>query len=77
MAGTVAVLQVLEALVADNWLHCRGSVDSPDWGRIKQELRAAFYVDSDLWRGMILGQSLVACRQALAGLQRKTTSVTP
>jgi hypothetical protein len=69
--GTVAVLQVLEALVADNWLHCRGSVDAPEAAGIRKELRDAFYVDSDLWRGMILGQSLAACRQAIAGLDRK------
>jgi hypothetical protein len=68
--GTIDVLQVLDALVADNWLHCNGIVDSPDGARIKTQLRAAFYSDSDVWRGMVLGQSLVACRQAIAGLQR-------
>jgi len=68
--GTVDVLQVLEALVADNWLHHHGNLSSPEGERIKTQLRAAFYPDSDIWRGMILGQSLVACRQAVAGLER-------
>jgi hypothetical protein len=68
--GTVDVPQVLDALVADNWLHSHGAVDSPEGRAIEAQLRAAFYPDSDIWKGMILGQSLVACRQAVLGLQR-------
>ena len=68
--GTLEVPQVLDALVADNWLHAHGDLDSPEGLAIKAQLRAAFYPDSDLWRGMILGQSLVACRQAVLGLKR-------
>ena len=68
--GTLEVPQVLDALVADNWLHAHGVIDSPEGRAIKAQLRAAFYPDSDIWRGMILGQSLVACRQAAAGLKR-------
>ncbi len=67
--GTIGPLQVLEALVADNWLHRRGVFDSAQATHIKAQLRAAFYTDNDVWRGMVLGQSLVACRQAVAGLQ--------
>jgi hypothetical protein len=68
--GTLEVLNVLDALVADNWLHSHGAVDSPEGRAIEAQLRAAFYPDSDIWKGMILGQSLVACRQAVLGLQR-------
>jgi hypothetical protein len=66
--GTVSALQVLDALRADNWLHAHGTLDSELRAPIKQKMLNAFYVDSDIWKGMALGQSLAVCRQALAGL---------
>jgi hypothetical protein len=68
--GTVDSAEVLEALRADNWLHAHGDPKSPQGQAIKAQVRAAFYVDTDLWRGMVLGQSLIAARQALAGLAK-------
>ncbi|TAL29425.1 MAG: DUF2817 domain-containing protein [Phenylobacterium sp.] len=68
--GTVATAEVLEALRADNWLHVHGDPLSPEGQAIKAQVRDAFYVDTDVWRGMVLGQSLIATRQALAGLAR-------
>ncbi len=35
-----------------------------------ETLRAAFYEDRDDWKGMVTGQSLLATRQAIAGLSR-------
>jgi len=67
--GTVAPLQVLEALRADNWLHKHADATQSWPGPIKNAMRDAFYVDTDTWRGMILGQSLLVSRQAMAGLQ--------
>jgi hypothetical protein len=32
-------------------------------------MRDAFYGNADDWKGMVAGQSLLACRQALMGLQ--------
>jgi hypothetical protein len=68
--GTVESNEVLEALRADNWLHAHGDPLSPEGQAIKAQIRAAFYVDDDVWRGMVLGQSLIAGRQAMAGLAR-------
>jgi len=68
--GTVESAQVMDALRADNWLHARGDPLGPQAAAIKAQIRAAFYVDTDLWRGMVLGQSLIATRQAAAGLAR-------
>lgn len=68
--GTVESNEVLEALRADNWLHAHGDPKSPQGQAIKAQVRAAFYVDTDMWRGMVLGQSLIAARQALAGLAK-------
>jgi hypothetical protein len=68
--GTVESTQVLEALRADNWLHAHGDPLSPEGQAIKAEIRRAFYTDTDTWRGMVQGQSLIAARQSLAGLAR-------
>jgi len=66
--GTVAPLEVLEALRADNWLHTRGDPTAPDAAAIKDQILKAFYTDDDVWRGMVLGQSLAAAKHAIAGL---------
>jgi Protein of unknown function (DUF2817) len=68
--GTVSPLEVLQALRADNWLHKWGDA-TKDWPQaIKQEMLSAFLGSSALWRGMVLGQSLAATRQAIQGLQQ-------
>ena len=41
--------------------------------RIKAQILGAFYIDTDMWRGMVLGQSLMAVRQAINGLNRANT----
>lgn len=68
--GTVESNQVLEALRADNWLHAHGDPLSAEGQAIKAQIRAAFYVNTEVWHGMVLGQSLIAGRQAMAGLTR-------
>jgi hypothetical protein len=68
--GTVEMMQVLLALRADAWLHAHGDVRSPQGQAIKKQMRDAFFGDSDDWKGMVAGQSLLATRQALTGLQR-------
>ena len=50
-------------------VHAHGNPLSPAGRDIKKQIRAAFYGDADDWKGMVAGQSLLACRQALAGLQ--------
>jgi hypothetical protein len=67
--GTKPVMDVLNALRADAWLHAHGDLRSAEGRRIKQEVRDAFYGDTDDWKGMVAGQSLMACREALKGLQ--------
>ncbi|ARN81687.1 M14 family metallopeptidase [Methylocystis bryophila] len=66
--GTAPPPRVLQALRADAWLHAHGDPESEQGRQIKAELRAAFYCETDFWKGMVAGQSLLACRQALAGL---------
>ena len=66
--GTKSVAEVLNALRADAWLHAHGDPASPEGQEIKRQMRDAFYGDADDWKGMIAGQSLLACRQAIRGL---------
>ena len=47
-----------------------GDPASPQGRSIKAAIRDSFYGDADDWKGMVAGQSLLACRQAIAGLQR-------
>ncbi|MGC1303953.1 MAG: M14 family metallopeptidase [Caulobacteraceae bacterium] len=70
--GTKTTQEVLEALRADAWVHAYGDPLSPEGQTIKRQVRDAFYLDTDLWRGMVLGQSLQACRQAALGLAGRT-----
>ncbi len=67
--GTVPTYKVITALRADAWLHHRADPLSPEGQSLKAQMLAAFYTDTDHWRGMIEGQSLLAARQALAGLK--------
>ncbi len=71
MALEVGVLDLnatLSALRADAWLHSYGDPASPEGRGIKRAIRDAFYGDSETWKGMVAGQSLLACRQAIKGL---------
>jgi hypothetical protein len=66
--GTVPTTLVLQALRADAWLHAHGDPRSEQGRQIKAQIRAAFYCETDWWKGMVAGQSLLSCRQAIAGL---------
>lgn len=66
--GVQSITETLTALRADAWLHAHGDVASPRGQAIKAKVRAAFYGDADDWKGMVAGQSLLATRQAIAGL---------
>ncbi|HEY2481967.1 MAG TPA: M14 family metallopeptidase [Caulobacteraceae bacterium] len=66
--GTKSVVEVLNALRADAWLHAHGDPGSPQGREIKRQMREAFFGDADDWKGMVAGQSMLACRQAIKGL---------
>ena len=68
--GTVAVLEVLDALRGDHWLH-RHPEASPELARqIKQRMRDAFYIDTDAWKEQVLRQARESLVQAADGLSR-------
>jgi hypothetical protein len=66
--GTRDTTIVINALRADAWLHACGDPMSEEGRVIKAQIRDAFYGDADDWKGMVAGQSLLAVKQALAGL---------
>ncbi|AQH04636.1 hypothetical protein A9R05_37730 (plasmid) [Burkholderia sp. KK1] len=69
--GTVPLTDMLDMLRADVWV--RHHPDAPEALKagIRRQIRAAFYIDDDLWRGMIAGQARAAVLQALYGLSRE------
>jgi len=66
--GTKPILEVLHALRADAWLHAFGDPAGVEGTPIKTAMLNAFYIDEPAWKGMVLGQAIHACRQAVAGL---------
>lgn len=69
--GTVPPLQVNMAMRAENWLHHHPNHPDvpPELAtKIKQDMLAAFYTDTDVWKGQIIGQARQALFQAVAGL---------
>jgi hypothetical protein len=65
--GTRPLPEVLDALRADHWMH-RHRPDARTSADLKTVIRAAFYDDSDDWRGMVVGQARTAVLQAATGL---------
>ena len=68
--GTFELMEVLNALRGDNWLHRHGDLDSEKGRRIKAEARRALYPDKDDWKEMIWERGVETQRMALRGLNQ-------
>ncbi|CAO3358904.1 M14 family metallopeptidase [Azospirillum melinis] len=68
--GVSAIEDTFDALRADAWLHLYGEPISTQGQRIRTKMLAAFYDQSAVWKGMVLGQSRSVIRRALAGLNQ-------
>ena len=66
--GTLSPIRVLRALQAENWLHHYGGHHHRRAGKIKAEMRRAFYPDSEDWKAGVWRQANEVVDQALAGL---------
>ena len=66
--GTLPLMDVLDAVRADQWLENHPEVDEATRRAIKQQVRDAFYTDTDTWKRRIVEQGLEAAQQAVAGL---------
>ena len=67
--GTLPLREVINALRADQWLENHPEqTDRSLHDTIKQELRDAFYVDTDGWKRRIVEQAFDCAARALHGL---------
>jgi len=66
--GTLPILQMLQALRAEHWLHQHPEAPAEQAAQIKADMLTAFYTDTDAWRGQIISQARQALFQAVDGL---------
>ena len=66
--GTYPVRAVLLALLADNWLHRHGSMDSHLGRAIKADIRKRLYPDEDDWKELVWVRSRQVLGRAARGL---------
>ncbi|MFT7401487.1 MAG: hypothetical protein ACI83N_001080 [Hydrogenophaga sp.] len=72
--GTLPWWDVMQALRADHWLHLHPEAPVDQRQAIKQQIRDAFYVDTDVWRAQIVTQARQAMFQAVDGLSASPLS---
>jgi predicted Abi (CAAX) family protease len=66
--GTVPLMEVFDALRADQWLENHPETPEAQRVQIKQQTRDAFYTDTDEWKRRIVEQGVEASTQAVRGL---------
>jgi hypothetical protein len=66
--GTLPQADVMRALRAEQWLENHPGADDATRRTIKQQLRDAFYTDTDAWKERIVEQGVDAARGAVRGL---------
>ncbi len=66
--GTYPVRVVLDALLADNWVHAHGDPESAEGRAIKAQTRKALFPDEDDWKELVLVRGRQILGHALAGL---------
>jgi hypothetical protein len=75
--GTAPIMQVLQALRADHWLHAHRQRRDLAVGGLQQQvgrqMLAAFYLDTDEWKESVIRQGREAISQAIAGLAAGVT----
>jgi hypothetical protein len=67
--GTEPLLQMMQALRGDHWLHQHPEAPAALALDIKKHLLDAFYVDTDVWKGQLVSQARQAMFQAVDGLK--------
>jgi hypothetical protein len=66
--GTQAFAEVIEALRGDHWLHQHPEAPPALAAQIRAQLLAAFYTDTDAWKGQVISQARQSMFQAVDGL---------
>ncbi|HEX7440760.1 MAG TPA: M14 family metallopeptidase [Caldimonas sp.] len=70
--GTLPQSEVMMALRADQWLENHPEASEEQRRTIKQQVRDAFYIDTDAWKERIVEQALDAARGAVRGMAAPT-----
>ena len=68
--GTLPQPEVTGALRADQWLENHPEADDATRRAIKQQVRDAFYTDTDVWKDRIVAQGVDAAYGAVRGLAK-------
>lgn len=66
--GTLPLIEVMNALRADHWLAGQAAAPPELAHAIHQQMRDAFYIDTDAWKGQIISQARQSMFQAAHGL---------
>jgi hypothetical protein len=66
--GTVPMLQALQALRGEHWLHVHPEAPPPLAALIRQQMKDAYYIDSGEWKAQVVEQAREALFQAADGL---------
>ena len=66
--GTVPVMEVMQALRADQWLQLHPQTPPALAAQIKRQTLAAFYTDTPAWKAQVLAQARESLFQAVDGL---------
>lgn len=66
--GTVPMMDVINALRADQWMENHPEASPALREQVKRQVRNAFYVETDEWKQRVVEQALDAARDGLEGL---------
>ena len=69
--GTQPLLDVMTALRADQWAENHPEAPPAQHRQIKQQIRDAFYTDTDEWKQRIVEQAIESAQQAVRGLAER------
>jgi hypothetical protein len=68
--GTLPMMETLQALRADHWLHLHPQAPPQLAAQIRQQMKDTFYVDTNEWKEQVFDQARDALFQAADGLSR-------
>ena len=66
--GTLPMMETIQALRAEHWLHLHPQASPAMGSQIRQQMKDAFYTDTDQWKDQVLQQAHEALFQAADGL---------
>jgi hypothetical protein len=66
--GTVPLMEMIEALRAEQWLENHPEAPLELAARIKAQMRAAFFTDTSVWKARVAEQAVAAAIAAVRGL---------